>query len=86
MSYRIDYVDGTATAYVYVSTPTQVPGTGVQLHDDVQAAVDVTGELLGLDIGDTTMFGDPFDQDAAERAVTWAREQLELGTGVVTSG
>ena len=32
--------------------------------------------LLSLDLTDTTMFGEPFDQAAAARAVEWAREQL----------
>jgi hypothetical protein len=31
---------------------------------------------VGIELGDTTMFGDPFDQEAAVRAVTWAEERL----------
>lgn len=50
------------------------------LSDTVFAFCD--GDLLtALEIIDTTQFGKPFDLLAAERAVAWAREQLNLDTG-----
>lgn len=76
MTYEIKTYPDLPVATVYVAD-----GIGVDelpLHDQVQAAVDADGRLLALDLGDTTMFGDPFDQAAAERAVTWAREQLAI--------
>lgn len=79
MTYRIEYVEGTATAGVYV-VDAPLDGTEVHLDDDVRASIDRRGALLSLDLGDTTMFGVPFDQAAAARAVAWARDQLQLGT------
>jgi hypothetical protein len=54
-------------------------GTGVQdvaLADDVRVSLDADGRMLGVEIDDKFRFGDPFDQAAAERLVSWAREQL----------
>lgn len=50
-------------------------GSFSQLSDTVFAYVDGS-ELTALEIIDTTQFGDPFDETAAERAVAWALEQL----------
>ncbi len=46
-----------------------------ELSPTVFAYVD-EGAITALEIIDTTQFGDPFDEAAAERAVAWAREHL----------
>jgi hypothetical protein len=48
----------------------------IQLADHARAFLSADHRLLAVEIDDTRMFGDPFDQDAIDRAVAWAREQL----------
>jgi hypothetical protein len=68
----------TRTALVRVSDLACV--RSIPLDDDVIAGIDQFGSLAYVELLATTRFGTPFDLAAAERAVAWAREQLELGT------
>jgi hypothetical protein len=52
----------------------------IELEQNTYASMSADGVLVGLDLMNTRLFGVPFDEAAAERAVAWAREQLELGT------
>lgn len=80
MTYLINYYEEMPVASVYV---TEEPGVdSVMLHDLVSATLDASGQLVDLDLSDTRMFGDPFDQAAAVRAVEWAREQLAARAAV----
>lgn len=59
------------------------PGSGrercVALSASVIACLDAEdSRLFGIELLDTTMFGTPFDDVAAERAVAWVRERLPL--------
>ena len=76
---RIDDDPANRSAFVYLVDP-PISGTEHLLDDDVLACVDAHGTLIALDVMDTPRFGTPFDEAAAERAVAWARTQLELGT------
>lgn len=80
MTYAIQLVDDTKTAGVSMRDITAAEVTHeLQLHDCVQVfLIRGSDELVGIELSDTTMFGDPFDQTAAARAVEWAREQLAL--------
>jgi hypothetical protein len=75
-TYLIDYCDDLPVAFVAIAQG--IGDREVHLHRDVRAALDADGRLLALDLSDTTMFGAPFDQAAANRAVDWAREQLAV--------
>ena len=74
--YDINHCDGLNVATVYAYSDDRVGEREVMLHDLVVAALDADGDLLCIDIQDTTMFGTPFDQAAAQRAIDWAREIL----------
>jgi hypothetical protein len=65
-------------AFVNLSESTE--RSVVELNESSFAFLDPDGHLAGLELLNTTDFGTPFDHAAAERAVAWAREQLELGT------
>jgi hypothetical protein len=76
MAFLINYYEARPVATVYVEDGDG--HDGVMLHDSVRAELSADGRLLALDLSDTTMFGTPFDQAAAERAVAWAHEQLAV--------
>ncbi len=65
-------------AFVNLSESTE--RSVVELNESAFAFLDPDGQLAGLELLNTANFGTPFDEAAAERAVAWAREQLELGT------
>ena len=52
----------------------------IELEENTYASMSASGELVGLDLMNTRLFGVPFDEAAAERAVTWARTQLEVSS------
>ena len=76
MTYEIYYYDELPVATVRVPGSSKSGVASTALHDMVLASFDDQGTLLSLDIQDTTMFGTPFDQAAAQRAIDWAREIL----------
>lgn len=49
-----------------------------QLTFDVIAFTDANDELCSVELLDTRLFGEPFDEPAARRAVAWVRERLQL--------
>lgn len=48
------------------------------LSDEVLAFTLADGTLASVELLDTRRFGDPFDEAAAERAIAWVRERLQL--------
>jgi uncharacterized protein YuzE len=64
----------------YVSVADRDEHRVVELDADAFASLDASGELVGLELLDTTRFGSPFDDAAARRAIEWARRQLQLGS------
>ena len=63
-----------------INLAAEVERISVELRETAIASVDERGMLVGLELLDTREFGTPFDEAVAERAVAWARAQLNLGT------
>jgi hypothetical protein len=58
---------------------TDTPATTThELTFDIVAFTDADGALCSVELLDTRPFGDPFDREAAERAVAWVRERMSL--------
>jgi hypothetical protein len=80
MIIRKDIAPGTGTACAFVDEA--LPDEDVEeltLADDVQAWV-ANGRLIGVEVSDTTRWGDEWSQEwtdeAALRAIAWAQSQL----------
>lgn len=70
--------DDGRTGFVYISDKAE--SHCVELDQNTYASISEDGEFLGLDLMDTTPFGVPFDEAAAHRALSWARERLGVDT------
>ncbi len=60
-------------ASILLETP--AGGHDVLLNDDVVVTLD-DGRLTAIELLDLRSWGDPFDDDAARRAIAWVRDEL----------
>ena len=80
MIIRKNIAPGTGTACAFIDEARDDEHVEeLTLADDVQAFV-ADGRLIGVEVGDTTRWGDEWSaewtDDAAMRAISWARTQL----------
>jgi hypothetical protein len=71
---KIFHYPETNSANVFVELPAD--GRTIVLREDLFVTVE-DGRITSLELLNVSQYGTPFDEAAAERLLTWAREQLD---------
>lgn len=75
MRYRATVDGNLRAAMIWISDERGDPGARY-IADDVYAGIHPDGDIVWIEILETNLFGSPFDDAAAERAIEFVEEQL----------